>query len=69
MLAAYGHLADARALLHRIVEDKESLLILRWTRDWSAQAIEASLRAACAEANSTARSTCWRTIWRGRSSC
>lgn len=55
MISAYRHLEDARALLHPIFQGyvKDSLLILRRIRDWSAQKIEASLRAAFAEADST----------------
>ncbi|MCI0387330.1 MAG: TetR/AcrR family transcriptional regulator [Acidobacteria bacterium] len=53
MVSAYRHLKDARALLYSIIQGKDSLLILRRIRDWSAQEIEASLRAAFAEADST----------------
>ena len=53
MTSAYRHLEDARALLYSIFQGKDSLLILRRIRDWSAQEIEASLRAAFAEADST----------------
>jgi AcrR family transcriptional regulator len=53
MTSAYRHLEDARALLYSIFQGKDSLLILRRIRDWSAQEIEASLRAAFAEAEST----------------
>ncbi len=53
MTSAYRHLEDARALLSPIFQGKDSLLILRRIRDWSAQEIEASLRAAFAEADST----------------
>ena len=53
MTSAYRHLEDARALLYHIFQGKDSLLILRRIRDWSAQEIEASLRAAFAEAHST----------------
>ncbi len=53
MTSAYRHLEDARALLYRIFQDKDGLLILRRIRDWSAQEIEARLRAAFAEADST----------------
>jgi AcrR family transcriptional regulator len=52
MTSAYRHLEDARALLSRIFHGKDSLLILRRIRDWSAQEVEASLRAAFAEADS-----------------
>ncbi len=53
MIAAYRHLQDARALLYPIFQGKDSLLILRRIRDWSAQEIKASLRAAFAEGDST----------------
>jgi AcrR family transcriptional regulator len=53
MKSAYRHLEEMRALLYRVLQGKDSLLILRRIRDWSAQEIEASLRAAFAEAGST----------------
>ena len=53
MTSAYRHLEDARARLYSIFQGKDSLLILRKIRDWSAQEIEASLRAAFADADST----------------
>jgi AcrR family transcriptional regulator len=53
MAAAYRHLDDARALLNPIFQGKDGLLILRRIHDWSTQEIEASLRAALAEAGST----------------
>jgi AcrR family transcriptional regulator len=53
MTSAYRHLLDARALLYPIFQGKDSLPILRRIRDRSAQGIEASLRAAFAEADST----------------
>jgi len=53
MTSAYRHLEDARARLYQLFQGKDSLLILRRIRDWSAQEIEASLRAAFAEADST----------------
>lgn len=53
ILAAYQHLDDARALLSPIFQGKESLLLLRRIRFRNAQAIEASLRTAFAEADST----------------
>ena len=53
MTAAYRHLDDARALLYPLFHGKDSVLILRRMRDWSAQEIEASLRAAFAEADTT----------------
>ena len=53
MILAYRHLEDARALLYPIFQSKHNLLILRRIRDWSTQEIEASLRTAFAEADST----------------
>jgi len=53
MTSAYRHLEDARARLYPIFHGKDGPLILRRIRDWSAQEIEASLRAAFAEADST----------------
>lgn len=53
MTSAYRHLEDARAMLSPIFQGKDSLLLLRRIRDWSAQVIEASLRAAFVEADST----------------
>jgi len=53
MISAYRHLLDARALLYPIFQGKDSLLILQRIRDRSAQEIEASLRAAVAEADRT----------------
>lgn len=53
MTSAFRHLLDTRALLYPIFQGKDSLLILRRIRDRSAQEIEASLRAAFAEADST----------------
>jgi AcrR family transcriptional regulator len=53
IISAYRHLEDARALLYRIFQGKDSLLILRRIRDWSAQAIKASLRTSFSEADST----------------
>lgn len=51
--AAYRHLGDVRARLYPIFQGKDSLLILRQLRDWSARDIEARLRAAFADADST----------------
>lgn len=51
MTSAYQHLLEARALLQPIFQGKDSSLILRRIRDRSAQEIEASLRAAFAEAD------------------
>jgi len=53
MRRVYRHLEDARAVLNPIFQGKDSLLILRRLRDWIAQEIEASLRAAFAEADCT----------------
>ena len=53
MTSAYQHLEAARPLLYSIFQGKDSLLILRRIRDWSAHEIEANLRAAFAEAEST----------------
>ena len=53
MRRAYRHLEDARPVLNPIFQGKDSLLILRRLRDWIAQEIKASLRAAFAEADST----------------
>lgn len=53
LTSAFRHLEEVRTRLHPIFQGKDSLLILRRIRDWSAQEIETSLRAAFAEANST----------------
>jgi AcrR family transcriptional regulator len=53
MRRAYRHLEEARTVLYPLFQGKDSLLILRRLRDWMAQEIEASLRAAFAEADST----------------
>jgi AcrR family transcriptional regulator len=53
MRRAYRHLEEARTVLYPLFQGKDSLLILRRLRDWIAQEIEASLRAAFAEADST----------------
>jgi len=53
MTSAYRHLKDARARLYPIFQGKDGPLILRQIRDRSAQEIEANLRAAFAEADST----------------
>lgn len=52
MIAAYRHLAEARTWLEPMLQGKDSLLILRRIRAGLAQEIEASLRAAFAEADS-----------------
>ena len=51
--SAYQHLEDSRAMLHAIFQGKDSLLIMRRIRDWNAQEIEANLRSAFAESEST----------------
>ena len=53
MTRAYRHLEEARARLYPIFQGKDGPLILRRIRDWSAQEIEANLRAVFAEAEST----------------
>ncbi len=53
MTSAYRHLEEAWARLYPIFQGKDGPLILRRIRDWSAQEIEANLRTAFAEADST----------------
>jgi AcrR family transcriptional regulator len=53
MTKAYRHLKDAWVRLYPIFQGKDGPLILRRIRDWSAQEIEANLRAAFAETDST----------------
>ena len=53
MAAAYRHLAEARVPLARLFHGQDSPLLLRRMRDWRARDIEASLRAAFAEGDST----------------
>jgi len=53
MALAYRHLEDGRARLYPIFQGRDGPLILRRIRDLSAQEIEANLRAAFAEANSS----------------
>jgi AcrR family transcriptional regulator len=54
MVSAFRHLEDARALLYPLLFlSKDSMLILRRLRDGIAQGMEAHLRAAFAEADST----------------
>lgn len=53
MTSAYRHLEEARTMMHLIFQGKDSPLILRRIRDRSAQEIEANLRAAFAEADSS----------------
>jgi AcrR family transcriptional regulator len=50
---AYRHLEEARGRLSSIFQGKDGLLILRQLRDWNAQKIEADLRAAFSESEST----------------
>lgn len=52
VVSVYRQLLEVRALLVPIFQGKDSLLILRQIRERSAQKIEASLRAAFAEADS-----------------
>jgi AcrR family transcriptional regulator len=52
MLAGYRHLEEARPLINPIFQGKDSALILRRMREWSAQEIEQSLRAAFDESDS-----------------
>lgn len=52
MISAYRHLLYARALLYPIFQGKDGPLILRRIHDRSAREIQASLRAAFAEADS-----------------
>lgn len=53
MTLAYRHLENTRPLLFSIFQGKDSLLILRRIRDWNAREIEANVRAAFAEDDST----------------
>jgi AcrR family transcriptional regulator len=53
MTAAYRHLKEVWVRLYPIFRGKDGPLILRRIRDWSAQEIEANLRAAFVEADST----------------
>lgn len=53
MISAFRHLEEVRALMYPIFHGKDSLLILQRIRDQSANDIEASLRAAFVEADST----------------
>ena len=46
MTSAYRHLDEARSLLYSVFQGKDSLLMLRRMRDWSARDIEANLRSA-----------------------
>ncbi len=53
MTSAYRHLKDAWVRLHPVFQGRDGPLILRRMRDWSAEEIEANLRAAFAESDST----------------
>lgn len=53
MIAAYRHLEHARPVLYRVLQGKDRQLILRRIHDWRVQTLEASLRTAFAEAEST----------------
>ena len=53
MTSAYQHLEEERAFLYPIFQGKDSSLILRQIRDRSAREIEANLRSAFAEIEST----------------
>ncbi len=53
LTSAFRHLEVASARLYPIFQGKDGPLILQRIRDWSAQEIEANLRAAFAEANCT----------------
>ena len=53
MISAYRHLEEARAALYSIFQGKDGLLLLRRIRDWNAQKIETSLRAAFADVESS----------------
>ena len=50
---AYRHLEESRAMLYSIFHGKDNLILLRQLRDWNAQQIEANLRAAFAELESS----------------
>lgn len=52
MTFAYRHLEEVRPLLYSIFQGRDSLLLLRRIRDWNAQEIETSLRAAFDEGES-----------------
>ena len=53
LTSAYRHLEDARGSLSSIFQGKDSLLVLRRMRDWNAREIEANLREAFSEAESS----------------
>lgn len=52
MTATYHHLEEVRGQVYPMFQGKDGPLILRRIRDWSAEQIEANLRAAFAEADS-----------------
>jgi AcrR family transcriptional regulator len=52
MIAAYRHLEEARTRIYPMFQGKDGALILRRIRDWSAQEIEANLRAVFDETDS-----------------
>ena len=52
LIAAYRHLAESRTLFVRLFGGKDGLLILQRLWDWSAEDIDASLRAAFPDADS-----------------
>jgi AcrR family transcriptional regulator len=52
MVAAYRHMEAVRPLMYPIFHGKDGALVQRRMRDWSAQVIEESLRAAFAETDS-----------------
>ena len=51
-VAAYQHLAEVKTLLRPVFEGKDTALLQRHLRDWSAQEIEASIRSAFDDADS-----------------
>jgi len=53
LISAYRHLGEVRARLYPMFESKDGPLILRRIRDQNAQEIQANLRAAFAEADSS----------------
>jgi AcrR family transcriptional regulator len=53
LTSAYQHLENARTLLYSIFQGRDSLLILRRLRDWNAQEIEANLRSAFVQEESS----------------
>jgi AcrR family transcriptional regulator len=51
--SAYRHLEESRAMLYSVFQGKDGLLRLRQLRDWNAHQIEANLRVAFAEVESS----------------